>query len=108
VEPNGGTVCGRLSNRGRPLVGCHVVIVPMHQENGVFCFDPDRKPLDAVTDDDGVYRFENAPAGQYKLTWLPAGQTRWIRRIAMRPDVTVRSSEATNLKEIRIALQTIN
>jgi hypothetical protein len=104
----GGTVHGRLSNRGRPLANCHVVIVPMHEEAGVFCFDPDRKPLDTLTDDQGEYRFEDVAPGAYKLTWLPQGQTRWIRRIAMTPDVKVRNGETTGLKEIRVALQTVN
>ena len=90
------------------MVDCRVVIVPMHQEDGVYCFDQDRQLLTAVTDKDGVYCFENVAAGEYKLTWLPAGQRQWIRRIAMRPDVKVHNSEITKAKEIRVALQTIN
>lgn len=108
MELDGGTLCGRLWDRGHPLVNCQVVIVPMIEERGVCRFDSDRQTLNAVTDEDGAYRFENVPAGGYKLTWLPAGQTRWIRRIAMSPDVKVRRGETTNLKEIRVALQTIN
>jgi hypothetical protein len=48
------------------------------------------------------------PAGGYKLAWLPAGQNQWIRRISMQPDVKVHNGETTKLKEIRVALQTIN
>ena len=107
-ETSGGAVCSRLLDKGRPLVNCHVVLVPMHQEQGVYCFDPDRKPLATTTDAEGAYRFENVPAGEYKLTWLPAGQNQWIRRIAMRPDIKVRSGETTKAKEIRIAMQAIN
>jgi protocatechuate 3,4-dioxygenase beta subunit len=81
----------------------------MHKgDDGIDCFDPDRKILDAVTDSDGVYRFENVVPGGYKLTWLPEGQNRWIRRIALRPDIMVRGGETTRAKEIRVALQTIN
>jgi hypothetical protein len=108
AAPGGGTVCGRLVDRGRPLVNCHVVIVPLHEAKGVYLFDSDRQVLDTVTDEDGNYRFENVPAGEYKLTWLPAGKTQWIRRIAARPDVKVHYGEATKLKEIRVAMQTIN
>lgn len=107
-ELTGGTVYSRLLDHGRPLVNCHVVLVPMHQEKGVYCFDPDRKPLTTTTDAEGTYRFENVAAGEYKLTWLPEGQNRWIRRIAMRPDIKVRSGEITKAKEIRIAMQAIN
>ena len=64
--------------------------------------------MTTTTDADGTYRFENVPAGEYKLTWLPQGQNQWIRRIAMRPDIKVHAGETTNAKEIRVAMQTIN
>ncbi len=104
----GGDVCGRLLNRGRPLVNCHVVIVPLQESDGDIRVDADRKPLATVTDENGVFHFEDVPEGGYKLTWLPDGQRQWIRRIAMRPDVHVHNGAVTTLKEIRIALQTIN
>jgi hypothetical protein len=107
-ESTGGTVYGRLLNKGRALVRCQVVVVPLHMDKGVYCFDPQRQVINTTTDEEGVYRFENVPAGGYKLTWLPEGQDRWIRRIAMSPDITVRSGETTKAKEIRIAMQTIN
>jgi hypothetical protein len=103
----GGAVDGRLLNQGRPLVNCHVVIVPMHDAEDPHRVD-ERKALTTLTDEQGVFHFEGVPAGQYKLTWLPQGQTQWIRRISMRPDVKVQSGETTRLKEIRVALQTIN
>ncbi|MGD0896395.1 MAG: hypothetical protein ABR915_01080 [Thermoguttaceae bacterium] len=104
----GGTVYGRLLNKGRPLVNCHVVIVPLHEVDGVNRFDSDRTTLTTLTDEEGVFHFENAPAGGYKLMWLPEGQNQWIRRISMHPDVKVHNDETTTLKEIRVALQTIN
>jgi len=104
----GGDVAGRLLNQGRPLVNCHVVIVPLQEVDGTIRMDEDRKPLTAVTNENGEFRFEDVPAGGYKLTWLPEGQRQWIRRIAMRPDVHVHNGEVTTLKEIRVALQTIN
>ena len=33
-ELTGGTVYSRLLDHGHPLVNCHVVLVPMHQEKG--------------------------------------------------------------------------
>jgi len=104
----GGAVTGRLLNKGHPLVNCSVVIVPLQETDGVLGVDEDRKPLSTLTDANGVFHFEGVPAGGYKLTWLPEGQRQWIRRIAMRPDVHVRYGETTVLKEIRIALQTVN
>ncbi len=103
-----GAVSGRLFNRGRPLVNCRVLIVPMRQQDGAYAFDPERKILDAMTDAQGTYQFISVAPGAYKLMWLPRGENRWIRRISMRPDVTVRAGETTHLKDIRVALQTIN
>jgi hypothetical protein len=102
-----GAIHGRLFQRGRPLAGSNVVIVPMHKDgatddNGI------RQPLSAITDEDGVYGFANVPVGAYKLTWLPAGTNQWIRRIEMKPDVFVHEGQDVTVKDIRSALQTIN
>ena len=95
---------GGCFQHARPLVGCNVVIVPMHadgatDDNGI------RHPLSATTDSDGMYAFVNVPIGPYKLTWLPARTTQWIRRIEMKPDVFVREGQDTTLKDIGRALR---
>ena len=64
--------------------------------------------FETVTEADGSYRFENVPAGAYKLSWLPQGENQWIRRISLKPDVVVGGGETVNVKEIRVALRTIN
>jgi hypothetical protein len=102
-----GTVHGRLLQRGQPLVNCQVVIVPMHKD-GATDDNGFRQPVTAVTDADGIYVFANVPVGAYKLTWLPAGGTQWIRRIEMKPDVFVHEGQDTMVKDLRMALRTIN
>ena len=67
-----------------------------------------RQPVTAVTDADGIYVFATVPVGAYKLTWLPAGATQWIRRIEMKPDVFVHEGQDTTVKDLRMALRTIN
>jgi hypothetical protein len=64
--------------------------------------------MSATTDEQGVYCFEHVPAGDYKLTWLPNGTKQWIRRISLRPDVVVQAGQDVSLKDVRMALQTIN
>jgi hypothetical protein len=104
-----GSVRGRLMQNGRPLVNCRVVIMPLQGEGKAYHFDPNREPLTATTDHEGIYSFEQVPIGQYKLTWLPDGTNQWIRRIAIRPDVVVRSSgEVVSINTIGAARQTIN
>jgi hypothetical protein len=104
-SPAEGTVRGRLLQQGTPLVNCRVVMVKMEHEG---LRDEYQEPLIGMTDDQGVYRFDRVPTGQYKLTWLPAGTKHWIRRIQMKPDVVVRPGQESVVKDIRAAQRTIN
>jgi hypothetical protein len=103
-----GTVHGRLLQKGCPVTNCHVVIVPWPKGNKSDASLDTRMPLTTMTNDEGCYCFEHVPPGEYKLTWLPDGARSWIRRIAMRPDVIVYEGQNVALKDIRMALQTIN
>ena len=105
---NEGTVCGRLLHKGQPVVNCCVAIMCLHKENETDSSGDSRLILSTVTNDQGVYRFEHVPAGEYKLSWLPNGTKQWIRRIALRPDVFVHAGQDVNLIDVRMALQTIN
>ncbi len=108
-ERTGGVVHGRLLNGGRPLVSCQVVIRPMKKKMfGGYTYGPTVQPISTTTDVQGVYHFDNVSPGPYKLSWLPQGTNQWIRRIAMRPDVAVRPQETTQVKDIAVALRTIN
>jgi hypothetical protein len=104
----GAVVYGRLLNHGRPLANCQVMIRPMTKNFLGYRFNTAVQPLRTTTDVQGVYRFENIPPGLYKLSWLPEGTNQWIRRIASRPDLTVRQQETTQVKDIPVALRTIN
>jgi hypothetical protein len=103
-----GTVHGRLLHKGQPVANCCVAIVCLRKENVTDSSDEGRLLMSATTDEQGVYCFEHVPAGDYKLTWLPNGTKQWIRRIALRPDAVVHAGQDVNLKDVRMALQTIN
>lgn len=110
VQPATGNVCGRLSHRGRPLVGCKVALVRIRKSmTGYKIVSSDEAELAmTVTDNRGVYHFANVLPGLYKLKWRPSGQESWIRRAELRPDVRVNAAKTTDVKEIRVALRTIN
>ncbi len=103
----GGEVSGRLSHQGRPLVNCKVVLVALQKNWLGYTLKKSAKQL-ATTDNNGVYRLGNVPAGVYMLRWLPAGESAWIRRAEVRPDLRVRVGETTQVKEVRVAMRTIN
>lgn len=104
----GGEVRGRLSHRGQPLVGCEVTMIPLSKSWLGYRNDRSAKPIFATTNSEGAYSFAQVPAGPYKLKWRPAGEASWIRRAETRPDVNVRTNELATIKEIRVALRTIN
>ncbi len=104
----GGTVSGRLLNGRRALVECRVSLIPLRKTLGQYEVNGEREPHAAVTNEYGNYHFENVPLGPYKLFWLPKGQRRWIRRVAYRPDVVVRSNRLSEIKDIRLSLNTVN
>lgn len=110
VEDNAGEVYGRLAHQGRPLVGCDVTLIPLRRTwAGYIMVNPgEAKLFTTATDATGVYHFASVPPGRYKLKWCPAGQESWIRRAENRPDVNVRANEIAAIKEIRVALRTIN
>ncbi len=108
TQGDGGTVCGRLLHKRQPLANCRVVIRPMIKTFGGHALHSAAQPLRTTTDAQGVYRFQNVPPGRYKLSWLPEATNRWVRRIAMRPDFTVRAHETTHVKDVPVALRTIN
>lgn len=102
------TLCGRLADKGKPLVACQVVIVPLEKAGQQYCLDKSRTPFRTTTDDSGIYYFENVPLGEYKMMWLPSGTRQWIRRISIKPDVFVKHEGINNIKDVRTALQTTN
>jgi len=111
IGPNvetGAAVHGRLSDRGRPLRGCRVAIISMNKLKDQYRVTAEHSPFVTTTDQNGEYTFENVPLGDYKLTWLPAGTRQWIRRITLKPDVRVRDTKEVRMREIRIALHTVN
>ena len=109
VGSRGGTVVGRLLNGHRPLVNCRVALIPIEKATfGGYDIDGKSKPQSAKTDETGRYRFDDVPAGLYKLFWLPKGTRRWIRRIQFEPDAVVRSGKTVDIKTVRIATRTVN
>lgn len=106
--PSGGDVTGRLSHSGRPLANCEVALIPLRKNWTGYKLANSSEALVSRTDGNGVYRLRNVPSGPYKLKWRPAGEQSWIRRAEIRPDVNVRANEASQVKEIRVALRTIN
>ena len=104
----GGSVEGRLMNGRRPLKNCKVRLIPLRWAYFGYAVNPEIEPPIVTTDAEGYYRFEEVPAGPYKLSWLPHGTRQWIRRLEFKPDVIVHKRETSHVKTIRAALRTIN
>ena len=108
IRPNGGEVYGRLSDQGKPVANCEVALVPLAKTWSGYTIVGSDESVAATTDGKGVYHFTGVPPGHYKLRWRPAEQVTWIRRAEIQPDVRLRANETAQLKEISVALRTIN
>lgn len=106
-----GWVEGKITGSGSPLPDCQVKLQILekgslltkgyHPIEGAVAFETN-------TDTDGVYRVMNVPPGLYKLYWKPAGETSWVRRFKMEPDVIVEAGKATNPKTVETTKRTLN
>ena len=99
-----GNVTGRVLQRGRPLAGCRVKLSAIQGAateltrllgGKSFPQGPGPKVVEATTDTNGVYLFEDVPIGDYDISWLPSGSTHWLGWLSDKPDVTVRAGEIT-------------
>lgn len=99
-----GAVEGRILYRGRGLAGCSVKLI-RHLESttflGMFKEAKEGAEFETVTDEDGLYRFEEVPPGKYLLRWRPRGSDSWIRTLSERQyDLIVEKGETATPRDI--------
>lgn len=99
-----GAVYGRILYSGHGLAGCKVKLVRQLESTtflGLFKEATAGAEFNAVTREDGLYRFEQVPAGKYLLRWLPPGSDAWIQRLSDRQyDVLVEEGMTIALRDI--------
>ena len=99
-----GAVEGYILYRGQGLAGCKVKLIRQLESTtllGLFKEAKAGAEFDAVTREDGLYRFEQVPAGKYLLRWLPPGSDAWIQRLSDRQyDVLVEEGTTVGLRDI--------
>ena len=106
-----GWVEGKITGNGSPLPDCQVKLQIL-EKGGLLIkgYHPieGAVALETNTDKDGIYHVMNVPPGLYKLYWKPAGETSWVRRFKMEPDVIVEAGKVTNPKTIETMKRTLN
>ncbi|MFQ5874983.1 MAG: carboxypeptidase-like regulatory domain-containing protein [Dehalococcoidia bacterium] len=80
-----GNLRGRMLVDGRPYAGCQVKLRRLTGDK------TDPQLFDAVTDRQGVYRFEGLPEGPYDIYWMPPGKNYWVRLLKEDPTVVIRA-----------------
>lgn len=106
-----GWVLGKIICNGIPLPDCQIKLQILekgglltkgyHPIEGAITFETN-------TDKDGTYHIMNVPPGLYKLYWKPDGETSWVRRFKMEPDVIVEAGKATNPETVETTKRTLN
>lgn len=103
-----GNVTGRVTQHGRPLAGCRVKLSaiqgPATELTRLLGAKPSQgsgqNVVETTTSSDGVYLFEDVPIGDYDISWLPPDSTHWLGWLSDKPDVTVRTGEITQQRDM--------
>ncbi|MGR3310400.1 MAG: hypothetical protein ACUZ77_06450 [Candidatus Brocadiales bacterium] len=107
-----GRVEGVMLRKNRPLQDCEIRIVMLVKSKIPFSqsFKQPELPTeyDGITDSEGRYHLMNVAPGEYKIYWKPPMESGWIRRIRMRPDITVVGGKTTYPKDIETLKRIIN
>lgn len=104
---NYGRVAGRMLFKGKPLQGCQVKIQVLERW-GILGGVKKGIHFETITDENGVYNFENVPPGGYKLYWKPPSESSWIRRLQMEPDIYVEYGERYYLPDRETNIKLLN
>lgn len=85
-----GSLQGRMLAGGKPFVGCRVKVRRL-EKMGFFGTRAKKEPriFDAVTDEQGIYRFDQLPEGPYDIYWIPPGKNYWVRLLREEPTVVI-------------------
>ena len=106
-----GWVQGKITCNEIPLPDCQVKLQIL-EKGGLLTkgFHPIEGAMafETTTGKDGMYHLMNVPPGLYKLYWKPAGESSWVRRFKMEPDVIVEAGKATNPKTVESTKRTLN
>jgi hypothetical protein len=104
---NYGRVTGRMLFKNKPLPGCQVKII-MLEKWGIFGAAKKGMQLEAITDENGRYLFEQVSPGGYKMYWKRPGESSWIRSIKMEPDIFVEAGELYHFRDRDTNIKTLN
>lgn len=104
---NYGRVTGRMLFKNKPLPGCQVKII-MLEKWGIFGTPKKGLELEAITDENGRYLFEQVSPGGYKMYWKRPGESSWIRRMQMEPDIFVEAGELYHFRDRDTNVRTLN
>lgn len=99
---------GRILWRGAPLEGCRVKAMRLEIIGLFGAVRQLDSGKEVVTAADGSYHFKSLEPGSYKLYWVPADGTHWIRRLRSEPDFEVQTGKQTEIESLDVARGTLN
>lgn len=96
-----GSAQGKVLLGGKGVEGCRIRMIKITRLGGFLSERVEEgEEFEAVTDEDGAFRFARLPVGGYRLKWLLPGSNGWIRRLSDKPDAIVERDRTSQLKTI--------
>ncbi len=103
-----GSIHGRMLASGKPYVNGKVKVRRLFTKS-IFSVKHDTKAqlFDAITDDQGVYRFERLPVGSYDIYWMPPSKDYWVRHFKEKPAFVIRAGEEIEMSDINASMRVV-
>lgn len=103
-----GSLRGRMLVDGKPYAGCRVTLRRLDTGFKGFLAAKERPQLfDAITDAQGVYRFEQLPEGPYDIYWIPPGKDYWVRLLKEGPTVVIPAGTVVQQPDINADMKVL-
>ena len=103
-----GSLSGRLLAGGMPYRDTSVKIRRLPTESAEGDTKTHTQLFDAVTDSQGIYRFERLPEGPYDIYWIPPGRTYWVRLLREKPTTAIRAGQHQTQPDINADMMVVN
>lgn len=103
-----GSLRGRLLVSGKPYSGAPVKVRRLPTTSAKADSKTGPQLFEAITDIQGIYRFDQLPEGPYDIYWIPPQSNYWVRRLTQGPTTVIRAGQERVVSDINTDMVVAN